>query len=188
MTGNVISAEAERHSEFAFNFARLADGVTDWSAPTPVKEWQVHDIIEHLLTWLPPVLDAWAEITLADKPGADLPSRWRGRSDEVQEVLNDPPCAHREVTAGPFAGRTVAQTIDAVYTSDVYMHTWDLARSTGQHPQLDPHFAAGLLQGLRGMGEALRSSGQYGEEQPTTSEAPVDRLVAFIGRDPQWRP
>ncbi len=42
------------------------------------------------------------------------------------------------------------------------MHTWDLARATGQDERLDPDFCAHLLSGMEQMEEVLRSSGQYG--------------------------
>ena len=33
--------------------------------------------------------------------------------------------------------RTLGNAIDMIYTSDVFLHTWDLARATGQDVQLD---------------------------------------------------
>ena len=42
------------------------------------------------------------------------------------------------------------------------MHTWDLARATGQDETLDAEFSATLLAGMEPMDEILRASGQYG--------------------------
>ncbi len=69
------------------------------------------------------------------------------------------------------------------------MHTWDLARSTGQDDTLDADTCAQMLEGMQPIDELLRSSGQYGPRVPVADDAPVqDRLMGFIGRDPAWRP
>ena len=37
--------------------------------------------------------------------------------------------------------------------------------------------------------DLIRGSGQFGARVPVPDDAPVqDRLVGFIGRDPQWAP
>jgi hypothetical protein len=71
----------------------------------------------------------------------------------------------------------------------VFKHTWELATSAGRDPQLDPQFAATLVDGMSAMEDVLRSSGQYGPAVAVPSGTdPVTRLAAFIGRDPRWRP
>ena len=42
------------------------------------------------------------------------------------------------------------------------MHTWDLARATGQDDRLDSDFCTELLAGMEPIEEVMRSSGQYG--------------------------
>jgi hypothetical protein len=39
------------------------------------------------------------------------------------------------------------------------------------------------------MGPALEASGQFGPPQPVGDDAPIQqRLIALLGRDPQWSP
>ena len=65
------------------------------------------------------------------------------------------------------------------------MHTWDLARATGQDERLDPQTCADLLTEMAPIKELLRSSGQYGPPVPVPDDAdPQTRLLGFIGRDP----
>ncbi|MDQ3312282.1 MAG: TIGR03086 family protein, partial [Actinomycetota bacterium] len=72
------------------------------------------------------------------------------------------------------------------YTADVFMHTWDLARATGQDETLDPDRCDEILAGMEPMDEVLRSSGQYGPKVDVPADADVQtRLLAFIGRDPR---
>ena len=39
------------------------------------------------------------------------------------------------------------------------------------------------------MEDAIRNSGQYGPAVSVAEDAPVqDRMIGFIGRDPNWKP
>ena len=68
-------------------------------------------------------------------------------------------------------------------TAEIAVHTWDLARATGQTPPLDPAVAE---RGLAFMSGALtpENRGQaFGEEVTAPDDAPAyDRLAAFAGR------
>ena len=92
----------------------------------------------------------------------------------------------RPRTSGPSA---LDDLIDRIYTADVFMHTWDLARATGQDDTLDPETCAAMLAGMEPIEELIRSSGQYGARVEVPADADVQtRLLGFIGRDPVWRP
>ena len=68
------------------------------------------------------------------------------------------------------------------------MHTWDLARATGQDETLDAETCAAMLAGMEPMDEVLRASGQYGPRVEVPDDAdPQTKLIGFIGRDPSWR-
>ena len=78
--------------------------------------------------------------------------------------------------------------IDQFYTADVFMHTWDLARATGQDDRLDPEFCAALLGHMEQMADVIRASGQFGVRVEVPDGADTQtRLLGFIGRDPFWR-
>jgi uncharacterized protein (TIGR03086 family) len=183
-----MSNASEHHARVTGEFTKLVLGTTDWDAPSPVADWQAHDVVEHLLTWLPHVVQAWMGIELTDAPDVGWAERWQLRCAAVQGLLDDPATSTKVVETGPFGGQTFADVIDRIYTPDVYMHSWDLARATGQPVELDPGTARGMLDGMRGMEQMLRESGQYGPAHPTASSDPVDQLMGFIGRDPEWRP
>ena len=92
--------------------------------------------------------------------------------------------------SNPHIGEMSLHTaVDMIYNADVFMHTWDLARATGQDDRLDPAFCEQLVTGMAGMEEVLRGSGQYGPAVPVPADAdPQTRLLGFIGRDPFWKP
>ena len=79
----------------------------------------------------------------------------------MQRLLDDPEAA-TALPAPAHRRAAAADAVDRFYTSDVFMHTWDLARATGQDDRLDPQTCAELLAGMEPIEELLRSSGQYG--------------------------
>jgi uncharacterized protein (TIGR03086 family) len=183
-------AAAERHRRIADDFSALVRGAPDWEAPAPVAGWTARDVVDHLVTWLPGFLSAGG-VELATGPTAadDPVSAWAFHAEAVQALLEDPRGAAAEFSREHVGSMPLAEAIDRFYTADVFMHSWDLARATGQDVALEPEFCAALLAGMEPMDHVIRSSGQYGPKVEVPEDAdPQTRLVAFIGRDPAWRP
>ena len=183
---------AERHRAVAAAFTARVAGVGDWSAPAPVPGWAARDVVGHLVSWIRDFL-AVGGVELPPLPEgvsveADPPAAWRHHTEAVQALLGGPEAA--EPFTHPYVGTfALADAVDRFYTADVFQHTWDLARATGQDDRLDPGFCAELLDGMRAMEGVLRSSGQFGPAVPVADDAPVqEQLIGFIGRDPAWRP
>ena len=83
----------------------------------------------------------------------------------------------------PSAGtHRLADAVDQFYTADVFMHSWDLARASGQDAGLDEDFAARLLEGMRPIEQLLRDSGQYGPAVPVPDDAPRRRPADGLHR------
>ncbi|MGW8816369.1 TIGR03086 family protein, partial [Gordonia terrae] len=122
--------------------------------------------------------------TVADDPAG----AWSAHASGVQALLDGP--SAEDAFTHPMAGEhRLADAVDQFYTADVFMHTWDLARSQGLTPDLDAAFARRLLDGMASIDEMLRSSGQYGPKVEVPDDADVvSRLMGFIGRDPAWTP
>ncbi len=189
MTGQ--PSPADWHRQAAATFTERVEAVTDWAAPTPVKEWVARDIVDHLTTWLPDFLESGSGLRLPAGPAAadDPVGAWRAQRDAVQELLDDPQRSAMPYRSDALGELTVEQVLTQFYTADVFMHTWDLARATGQDDRLDEQTCAGMLEGMSQMEDMLRASGQFGTRQPVADDAPVrDRFIAFIGRDPHWQP
>jgi uncharacterized protein (TIGR03086 family) len=179
---------AARHREVAATFGTLVAGAGSWQAPAPVAGWTALDVVAHLVEWFPGFLSGGGVTLPAGPPVADEPAAaWQHQSGAVQSLLDE---RGEEAFTHPYAGtHRLADAIDRFYTADVFMHSWDLARATGQDVALDEELAATLLEGMRPIEDVMRSSGQYGEPVPVADDAPVvDRLMGFIGRDPAWSP
>lgn len=185
------SDPAARHRAVSGAFLDLVRGTRDWEAPAPVAGWTARDVVGHLVDWFPGFLAAGAGVTLPDGATVDDDpvAAWQARHDAVQALLDDPATAGR-VLSDPHVGQVpLPEAVDRFYTSDVFMHTWDLARATGQDDALDADQCAALLAGMEPLDSLLRASGQYGPRVAVDDDAPVqDRLLGFIGRDPGWAP
>lgn len=184
---------AEAHRREAAAFTDLLRGVRDdqWDDHTPVAEWRVRDVVGHLVEWLPGFLASASDVRLEPGPSvADDPVKaWEHHSAAVQALLDDPASTSLTMSDPRFAGMDVIDAIDRLYTPDVFMHRWDLARATGQDDTLDPVRCEALLSGMAAMEDQLRASGQFGSAVAVAADAPVqDHLIGFIGRDPAWHP
>ena len=188
--GSLVAADpAERHRQVADSFSERVRGTTDWSAPAPVEGWTARDVVRHLVEWFPGFLAMGSDVRLpAGPPVDDDPvAAWQVHADGVQAVLDDPAAAEREFSHQHTGTMPLPVAVDRFYTSDVFMHTWDLARATGQGETLDPELCAQLLAGMEPIEEVIRSSGQYGPRVAVPADADVQtRLLGFIGRDPDW--
>jgi uncharacterized protein (TIGR03086 family) len=180
---------SQQHADDAARFTELVRSASagDWARPSPVAGWTALDVVEHLVGWSRGFLTgARIELPLLDV-GADPVAAWEQHVADIQAVLDDP--AGR-VLSNPHTGdKPVDQAIDQFYTADVWMHSWDLAKALGREPDLGQERCRATLAGMAPIEQLLRDSGQFGPAVPVAADAsPQDRLIAFIGRDPAWRP
>jgi uncharacterized protein (TIGR03086 family) len=181
---------AERHRRIAGDFTVRVRQVTDWDAPAPVAGWSARGVVDHLVTWLPGLLSGGGVALPAGPTVADDPvAAWTFHADAVQTLLDDPQRAAAPFSHPQAGSMPAGEAVDRLYTSDIFMHTWDLARASGQDLSLEPEFCTHLLAGMEPMENVLRASGQYGPKVGVPADAdPQTRLIGFIGRDPSWRP
>src|SRR3954453_8382375 len=143
---------AQEFRQIGGRFAALAAGVRPgrWDDPSPVEEWTARDVVRHLVGWFPPFLADGAGIELPGGPSVDDdPSgAWQHLYDQVLGLLEDPDSAGK-VLSNPHIGDVpLPQAISQFFTGDVFQHTWDLAKATGQDATLDPERCAGMLAGM----------------------------------------
>jgi uncharacterized protein (TIGR03086 family) len=185
---SAAAGPAERHRLIAGTFTDRVVGTRDWDAPAPVAGWLARDVVRHLCDWFPAFLQAGTGIELdrGPSPDTDPAAAWQAHADAVQRLLDDPATDGRLLRNPHIGELPLAAAIDQFYTTDVFMHTWDLARATGQDERLDQRTCADLLAGMESMEDVIRTSGQYGPRVavPPGSDAQT-RLLGFIGRDPR---
>lgn len=188
---NTISELLESAVECAVPVVR---GVADdrLADPTPCTEYDVRDLIDHLLQV---VINFQA---LAARKDADFASvrhytdgDWRGRfADETAALVAAwaVPGAE-EGTAGTLG--LPARTVGQMVLGDLTVHAWDLARATGQEYTPDPVVVGELGPSLAEMAPMARKGGVFGEPFPLAEgerASEFDRVLALTGRDPHWQP
>ncbi len=184
-----MSDQASEHRLVAGAFTSMVEGVapSDWGLAAPPAGWVARDVVRHLVEWFPAFLQGSTGISLPAGPSVDDDpvGAWRVQTDAVQALLDDPAVAQRVHDLPHLGTMSLGQAISMIYTGDVFLHRWDLARATGQDETLDPVRCAEMLEGMRPMEDALRQSGHYGPRVEVPDDADVQtQLLAFIGRSP----
>lgn len=184
-----MTADAATHRRIAGEFTTMVEATDPaaWDHPAPPEGWVARDVVRHLVEWLPAFLTGATGIELPEGPSVDDDpvGAWITQTQAVQALLDDPATAEREHDLPHIGRMPLGQAIDMIYTSDVFLHRWDLARATGQDETLDPATCARMLEGMLEMDEALRQSGHYGPRVDVAEDADVQtKLLAFIGRTP----
>jgi len=181
-----VTPAADEHRRVAGAFTERVRGATDWDAQSPVEDWTARDVVRHLVEWFPAFLESGAGVRLDQGPSVDDDpvAAWQVHCDAVQALLDDPTTPSKLLSNPHIGDVPLDEAVDRFYTSDVFMHTWDLARATGQDETLDPEKCQALLAGMEPLDEVLRASGQYGPKVEVPADADVQtRLLGFIGRD-----
>jgi uncharacterized protein (TIGR03086 family) len=184
-----MTSASEEHRSIAGAFTDRVRVVPEdaWDAPAPVEGWCARDVVRHLVEWFPAFLKSGNGIELPSGPSVDEDpvAAWTVHSDGVQALLDDPSTAGKTLTNQHIGEVPLDQAVDRFYTSDVFMHTWDLARATGQDETLDATKCAELLAGMLPLDQVLRATGQYGARVEVPNDADVQtQLLGFIGRTP----
>ena len=183
-----MSEVSERYRKVAEVFTERVDGVPDglWDAPAPCEGWVARDVVGHLVEWLPAFFTRTFDLQVPPIPDVqdDPVGAWAALDATFRAALEDPELAGRTRDT-PMGSSTFEQAFDVIGTNDVFLHTWDLARATGQDETLDPDEVHRMLEGMEPMDEVLRTSGHYGPRVPVPEDADEQtRLIAFIGRQP----
>jgi uncharacterized protein (TIGR03086 family) len=188
-----MTTPSEEFAEIGGRFGDLVSGVRpdQWDDAAPVEGWAARDVVGHLVEWLPAFLASGADVHLPAGPSVDddPAGAWQHLQREVQALLDDPASAQRVVSNPHIGDVALPQAVSQFFTGDVFQHTWDLARATGQDDTLDPARCAEMLAGMEPIEDLMRGSGQYGARVDVPADADAQtRLLGFIGRDPLWQP
>jgi uncharacterized protein (TIGR03086 family) len=180
---------AQNHKDISAGFSQRVHGADParWNDPSPVTGWRARDVVGHLVTWLPGFLEGGSDVRLAPTPSADDDpvAAWDQHVEHVQDLLDDPATDDLVYNSPMFGAIPLAQAIDQFYTTDVFMHTWDLARATGQDDSLDEDRCRAIYEGMLPMDEVLRQGDQFGPRVNVPEDASFqDKLIGFIGRQP----
>ncbi|MDQ1477311.1 MAG: hypothetical protein QOE62_2540 [Actinomycetota bacterium] len=176
----------------------------DNSSPCP--EMNVRQLLGHLVAVVRRVEAMGRDIDAMTVPDSvsvaddEWVPTWRAAVDDADAAWQDEAALERTVVL-PWATDSGANALLG-YVSELTVHTWDVARATGQQPDWDEETierAYGLMRrwlpgGHRAetfakvreqMGVDERTGDAFAEVVPVVDGAPaIDRLVAWTGRRP----
>ena len=164
----------------------------DLRRPTPCSEFDVEDLTRHIISVMQRVAalgqGAEAESVPLDAPGVatgDWSNGWGEAVADYERAWADDSLLTTNMVL-PFATLPGAPTI-AIYTAEILIHAWDLAKALDLDVAWDEALAEGAYQtitfGIPAEGRGVDMP--FDPVVPTAEGAPaIERLVAWVGRRP----
>jgi uncharacterized protein (TIGR03086 family) len=187
----VGSVEDLERSGRAFGALVAATAPEQLAAPTPCTEWDVRQLLNHVVTgtqwWTTMLRHEPAPDRSIDQLGGDPAAAFERALDEMLSAFGAPGALEQSYEGhrlGPLTGSRLA----AMRTNEYLVHGWDLAAATDQPVALPEDLAASCLALYEEiLGDGPRQpGGAFGNLVEVSPDAPpIDRLVAFFGRTPR---
>ena len=179
------------HRRAAAEFDRriAAIGEDQWDRPTPCTDWNVRDLVRHLVyenVWVPDLMAGATVAEVGDRYegnllGDDPKGAWQDALRTAIDELSAAGALDRTVHLSygdELAGEYLAQL-----TLDHAVHAWDLAQAIGAAGDLDPELVEHLWQVWSPRGEMIRGSGVFADEVDVPADADTQtRLLGLLGR------
>jgi uncharacterized protein (TIGR03086 family) len=154
-----------------------------WGAPSPCADWNAADLVDHVTGGLRAIqsLGAGGPPGVGSAAGAGALDRWHAARAELLAVLDDGALTKHvslpwgaQMPLGEYVGR---------YPLELVVHTWDLAKATGQAVVIDPDLVREALATAEQFAPVARAAGMIGPEREVADDADdLARLLAIFGR------
>ena len=176
-------------------WAAQAAAVTDdqWGQPTPCTEWNVRELVNHVVgedLWTSPLMDGRTIAEVGDRLEGDLLGehpRGAAASAAAQALATVDRALPSHGTVQLSYGEESMDEYVRQLMADHLVHGWDLAVATGRAPTLDPELVSEVAAWFDATEEAYRSGGAVGPRTRLTGD-PQGDLLARFGRDAAWGP
>ncbi|MEO3804205.1 TIGR03086 family metal-binding protein [Nonomuraea sp. B1E8] len=159
---------------------------------TPCSGWSLQRLLDHVDDSLRSLNEAAASRAVelcgaaAPRPAAVNPALLL--RDDATAVLGlwTALLADEPVSIGGW--HVSSPMVAAVGAIEIAVHGWDVARSCGEHRPIPPAMAEELLELARVFVTPADRPGRFAARVVVPRQAPAqDHLLAFLGRDPDWR-
>jgi uncharacterized protein (TIGR03086 family) len=160
-----------------------------WTAPTPCTEWNVRDVVNHLvglnLVFVAMLEGSPVPERGTDRLGADPAGAYRQSAAALQAAVV--PGVLERSQSTPLGVATGAERL-RWRIADLLVHGWDLGQATATLAELPDDLVEQALAFVRAQLPSQPRTGRFDDPQPISASAPViDQLVAFTGRPVPWR-
>lgn len=172
-----------------------AGGVQDWAAATPCSEWNVRDLVNHVVgedRWTRPLVEGRTIAEVGDSLSGDLlgedpAGAVRAAAEEALGSVGDR-LAGGGLVHLSYGDEDLTEYVRQL-TADHLIHAWDLAAATGQDRALDDDVVADLAAWFAERESLYRAAGMIAERpEGANGGSPQADLLIATGRDPDWNP
>ena len=158
--------------------------------PTPCAEWTVCQLINHMLTgnllFVSLATGAPLPNRTANHVGDDHVASFRDSLARLNAAFSEPGFLSKRVPTPD--GESTGAVLANMRFNEFVIHSWDLAKATGQSTDINHELAERVLADMRVsplLARVRGEGGPIGEQQPVPPGAnPADQLAAFMGRAP----
>ena len=161
-----------------------------WARPTPCDEWNVKDVVNHLVyenLWAIELFNGRTIEEVGDRFDGDLVGnspneRYAETTAEVRSIINKPGSmdAVCHISSGPVPGSEYASQLFV----DALIHGWDIGVGSGQQVRLDSDLVIACMPLAQATREAVGEQGPFGTTVETQDSAlSQTKLLAILGRD-----
>ena len=180
-------ADLHRRAVEEFGARVKAVGDDQWELTTPCSDWNVRQLVNHLVyenRWTVPLMNGRSIADVGVRYEGDLlgdrpKQAWDESSAEAVQAVGADGAIDRivDLSSGPTPAREYVSQLFA----DHLIHAWDLARAIGADDRLDPGLVDACAAWFASMEDLYRSIGAVGPraETPPGADAQTVLLAAF---------
>jgi uncharacterized protein (TIGR03086 family) len=180
-----MSEVSDRYATIAAGFTARVAGVPPdrWASPSPCPGWTARDVVAHVINGHHRVL---AMLSKSQPPvvaaGDDVAARWPAATEAMLAAVSDRQQSPR-VIGTMFGDMPFEWLVNRLVCTDTLIHTWDLARATGQDERLEATAVTAVMELLTPFDETIRRPGGFGPKiEPAPDADAQTRLLNFCGR------
>lgn len=149
-----------------------------WEAASTCEGWNVQQLVDHTVGTQIGFAAAMVGAEVAE--GA----AWPEVHAAISAALEQPGALDGTINMPPMGGDVPKAMMFGIASSDMLMHTWDLARSIGADEQLPAEAVSACYQGLQRMPEEMmRAEGRFAAAVECAADADEQtQMLCYSGR------
>ena len=176
----------ERYTNLADQFGARVEAAADdaWDKASPCEGWAARDVVKHVtdtqrgITWKINGNDGDPPAAATDDPKA----LWRDSYGAFKEALAKPGALDQNLQT-PMGEMPAPMFLGRILSSDILVHTWDLARAVGGDEKLDADAVKQAYSGMKPMDAMIRQPGIFGAKvDPAADADEQEQFLNFLGR------
>ena len=184
---DVLAAHRSALRQFDNRVQMVGDG--QWHNATPDTDWDVTDLVGHLVyeqLWVPPLMAGQTIVQVGnafegDVLGEDPKAAWTSAAAAARAAFDQPGAMDREVHLS--FGDAPASLYVWQMTVDLVVHAWDLARGIQASEEMPNDLVSAVLREAKEQVQDWQGSGLFAPPIPVPGcTDDLTELLALLGR------